>query len=250
MPFFYCLAIYHAYAECRSDKYDETVQLHKVHDGDTFKLTDGRKVRIIGINTPEHARDNQPAEPYALHATQALKQLLENQPHLKLRYGAEKQDRYGRLLAHVFLNDDRNVSELMLQKGMAQALVVPPNLLHVSCYQQAEQAARLNQRGLWQHPRYQIIDAQQLSSQHRGYYRVKGTVQRVGESRSAYWLNLDDHFALKIKKSDSHYFTQQPIKNLQGQQLVARGWIYISNHKNRDELRMRIRHPSALDVVE
>lgn len=250
VPFFCALTFNLSYAECRSDYYDETVQVAKVHDGDTLKLGDGRKLRIIGINTPELARDNKPAEPYALQASQTLKQLLNHQNTVKLRYGSEKQDRYGRLLAHVFLNNGGNITELMLKKGMGLALVVPPNLWNSDCYQQAEQYAQQKQSAFWQHPRYQAIDVHQLAKQHRGYYRVRGRVQRIGESSSAYWLNLSDDFALKIKKSDNQYFTSLPIENLKGKTVIAQGWIYESRYKNRREMRMRIRHPAALDVVK
>ena len=96
VPFFYAIFVSpHAYANCATEYYDESVQIHKVHDGDTLKLTDGRKIRIIAINTPELARDDQTAEPYADKATQSLKQLLSGR-HIKLRYGTEKHDRYGR----------------------------------------------------------------------------------------------------------------------------------------------------------
>lgn len=250
VPFFCVLPPGIAYANCASDYYDEIVQIGKVHDGDTLKLTDGRKLRIIGLNTPEHARDEKPAEPYAMQATQTLKQLIDNQHRIKLRYGAEKRDHYGRLLSHVFLNDGRNITELMLKKGMGLALVIPPNLWNKDCYQQAEQTAQQAQTGLWQHPRYQAIDVLQLESHYRGYYRVKGTVQRISKSRSAYWLALSENFALKIKKSDSHYFNSLPIESLKGTTLIARGWIYERPYKNRNQKRMRIHHPDALDVVK
>ena len=247
VPFFYAALISQpAYAICASGYYDETVQIRKVHDGDTLKLTDGRKIRIIGINTPELARDNQTAEPYADKATQNLKQLLRGRS-IELRYGKEKHDRYGRLLAHVFLPNGQNVTELMLKKGMGLALTVPPNLWAQPCYQQAERSARQQNIGLWQHARYQAIDVQKI--QQHGYYRIKGTVQRVNESRSAYWLNMGHHFALKIKKSDARYFISAPIKQLTGKTLIARGWIYPTHYKGKNELRMRIRHPAALDVV-
>ncbi|MGD8483335.1 MAG: thermonuclease family protein [Thioalkalispiraceae bacterium] len=250
VPFF-CLALAHAAnAECRSTYYDETVSVDKVYDGDTVRLADQRKIRIIGINTPERARDDKPAEPYALQASQALQQLLHNQPRVKIRYGKEKHDRYGRLLAHVFLTDGRNLTELLLRQGMGLALTVPPNLWRYECYQRAEQSARQAGAGLWQHPRYQAVDVKQLAPQQQGYYRVTGTVQRIGESRSAYWLNLSNDFALKINKSDQHYFIAPGIDDLKGTTLVARGWIYERQYRGHRQKRMRIRHPAALNVVK
>ena len=51
---------------CPSSHYDESVTIKHVHDGDTVKLVDGRKIRLIGINAPEVAKDGQAAEAYAI----------------------------------------------------------------------------------------------------------------------------------------------------------------------------------------
>ena len=55
-------------SNCSSDYYDETTNIRYIHDGDTLHLSDGRKVRLIGINTPELARDNRAAEAFAQQA--------------------------------------------------------------------------------------------------------------------------------------------------------------------------------------
>jgi micrococcal nuclease len=249
VPFFLSPFSLFAQATCDSEYYDETVKVRAVIDGDTLLLVDGRKLRIIGINTPELSHEDRPAEPYARQATKALSGLLKNQHGIHLRHGAEKQDRYHRLLAHVFLPDGQNISQLMLEQGMGLALTVPPNLWALECYRHAEQKAQQQHLGVWQLPRFQAIETDSLEQQ-RGYYRVRGTVTHIGESHHAYWLNMSDQFALKIAKKDLQYFTALPVKQLEGRVLVARGWIYPSRYKNKAVLRMQIRHPAMLDVVK
>lgn len=200
---------------------------------------------MIGINTPELARDNKPAEPLAKEAREALADLLKNSRHIKLRFGKEKFDRYNRLLAHPFLADGTNVTEQLLKKGLGFALLVPPNGWQSDCYRQAENHARAQNLGLWQHPRYQPVAAEKISKRFRGYYRVKGKVERIGESRNSYWLNLSKDFALRISKQDARYFNSLPIKSLKHETIIARGWIYQGNN----EMRMQIRHPAALEIV-
>jgi len=230
---------------CTTGRYDETVTITAVHDGDTVRLSDGRRLRIIGINTPELARDTTPAEPFAVQARDALKRLIKPQPRVKLRWGKEKRDRHGRLLAHLFLSDGRNVSQQLLRQGMAMALVVPPNLWQWSCYSDAELKARSRGRGLWSHPWFQAKDSNKLHKGLRGFHLVQGRVQRVGFSKSSIWLNLPGRFAIRIKHQDTIHFKNVDFKTLKGKQIIARGWLNYQNN----ELRLRIRHPAALQIM-
>ncbi len=229
---------------CQNTQYDERVTVAKVFDGDTVLLTDGRHLRFIGINTPERGRDNRPAEPLADAARQQLESLLSADKSLLLRYDQEKKDRHGRLLAHPHLADGRNLTQSMLQTGLGFHITVPPNLLFLDCYQQAEQDARQQQHGLWQQSYYQPQPASQLPPKTTGFRRVSGTVSRIGESRTAYWINLGNNFALRLPKSDLHYFPFAPA-SLMGTTLTVRGWIYLRH----DELRMNLRHPTSLETI-
>jgi len=231
-------------ADCHSKQYDEQVTVARVFDGDTVQLTDGRHLRFIAINTRERGRDNRPAEPLADTAKHTLESLLTADKSLLLRYDQEKKDRHGRLLAHPYLPDGRNLTQALLQAGMGFHITVPPNLLFLNCYLQAEQTARQQQRGLWQQSYYQPQQAQQLSPTATGFKRLSGTVSRIGESRSAYWLNLGNNFALRLPKSDLHYFPFAPA-SLMGKTLTIRGWVYLRHH----ELRMNLRHPASIEAI-
>ena len=245
--FFYAwllLAIPVQAAECRLEHYDEQVTVAKIYDGDTVRLTDGRHLRFIAINTPERAREFRPAQPLAEAAKQRLEILLAADSTLHLRYDEERKDRHGRLLAHPFLSDGRNLTQQLLQAGLGFHITVPPNVLLLDCYQQAEQQARRQQRGVWQLTAYRPQQAHQLGIKDTGFMRVTGRVSRIGESRSAYWLNLGHGFALRIPKADSENFPFSP-GSLKNKTLTVRGWVY----SRRGELRMNLRHPASIEKI-
>ena len=119
----------------------ETASVASVIDGDTVELADGRRVRYIGIDTPE--RD----QPYAADATALNRSLVEGQD-VWLETDAQATDQYGRLLAYVWAGDTFVNLELVRQ-GYATAYTVPPNVRQADAFVQAERAARAAGRGLW-----------------------------------------------------------------------------------------------------
>lgn len=230
--------------ECLSFRADEWVEVAHVYDGDTVKLTDGRKLRLIGINTPEIGYDGAQSEPMAQQARQALIAIVEEHSRLALRYEGEKKDRHGRLLAHVYLPDQTNLQQLLLQQGMAISVAVAPNLANVECYLAAERLAR--GQGIWRFPRYQGIETTQLPADAKGFQVIRGKVVRLGESRKAYWLNFAGNVAARIDKRDLHNFAgQMDPAQLQGKTVRLRGWLY----EYKGQKQMRISHPAALELL-
>jgi endonuclease YncB( thermonuclease family) len=216
-----------------------------VYDGDTVRLTDGRKVRLIGINTPEIGHGGAPSDPLGEEARRALQKLLAGQERIALRYDSEREDHYGRVLAHLYLADRRSVQERMLEQGLAAAVAIAPNLANLDCYLAAE--ARAKGRGIWQQQRFSAYESDRLPRTARGFYIVQGTVGRIGESRKSLWLNFSDKgggkVAVRIDKGDLPYFERLlDPKQLRGKKIRVRGWL----SEWRGELQMRIYHPAAL----
>lgn len=231
---------------CPADRRDERVVGARVFDGDTLALADGRKVRLLGINTPEIGHDGRPSEAYAEEARALLARLAGPGVHLQLRLDRERLDRYGRLLAHVFSDDGSNLQAQLLAAGFATTLVVPPNEWSLSCYAAAEERARLQRTGIWSLERYQPIPADSLADAARGFRLVTGRVQRIGESRANLWLNLSRGMAVRIPKADLVYFGELDPWTLAGRQLEVRGWL----SRQRGELRITVRHPAALTILD
>jgi len=232
---------------CPATKTDERVQVVYIYDGDTVKLKDGRRLRIIGINTPELGRKDKQTQPLAEAARSALQDLLEsNNSILLLQYGIQEHDHYGRLLAHVFLENGDNAAVLLLQQGLATTLVVPPNTRAALCYQTIENAARLEHQGLWALPDYQPQAARTLPLSTRGFRIVQGRVSELRDSRHTLWVDIEGPLVLQISKKDLVNFdSPDSIETLIGQQVEVRGWV----KQDRNGLRMKVQHPAALLAV-
>jgi micrococcal nuclease len=82
-------------------------------------------------------------------ARQVLRELIPVGTIVKLESDVQKQDRYGRTLAYVYLPDGRQANELMVRTGYAEVLVYPPNVRHVDAMRRARALARSEGRGLW-----------------------------------------------------------------------------------------------------
>ena len=231
---------------CSSQQFDETATIRYVHDGDTLHLVDGRKVRLIGINTPELARDSKPAEPYAVAATDALKALFKDDKSIALLYGKDRKDHYGRFLAHALLADGQNVQIILLKQGLAQVITIPPNTRFASCYLEVEHQARCDKAGLWQNTN--ILEAKQLQNSHLGFHLIRGKVENIQINDKGIWLDLDHRITVGIRPENLAQFDINTIKNLLHQAVIIRGWVNKSDKST--PYYVRIRHPLSLQVAD
>jgi micrococcal nuclease len=129
--------------------------LTDVVDGDTVKARlDGvtESVRVIGIDTPESRRPGTPVECFAREATDAAERLLPEGSSVWLEPDPtqDTRDRYGRLLAHVWLADGRLFAEAMIRDGYGIHYVydgVPSS--HADRLAAAQAGAERAGAGLW-----------------------------------------------------------------------------------------------------
>ncbi|WP_176560089.1 thermonuclease family protein [Brevibacillus dissolubilis] len=131
-----------------SDNGEMTATVEKVTDGDTFQLSTGERVRLIGVDTPETVKPNHPVEPYGKEASKYTKGLLTGQT-VTLRFDAEPYDKYKRLLAYAYLEDGTFVNEKLVREGYARIMTIPPNVAFADTFLEAEREAREQNRGLW-----------------------------------------------------------------------------------------------------
>lgn len=155
---------------CTVSQFDETVNVDHVYDGDTIKLIDGRKLRLIGINTPERGRNGKKDEPFYQAAKKQLQQIIKkNNNQIKVVFGKDKRDRYKRFLAHIFTMENENITARLIKKGMGFTVAIPPNIQLLDCYQNAEYKAQKNQRGIWGHNYSHATDVASLKKSTRGF---------------------------------------------------------------------------------
>lgn len=218
--------------------------MRQVVDGDSLRLVDGRKVRLIGINTPELGRDGKADEPLAARARDELKILTGKHP-VTLKTGPDRYDHYGRLLAYIDLPNGKQAGELLLQKGLASMIAVPPNLAHLHRYRLAEASARQQRIGIWALPYSQPVVASSLDRTMTGYRFVQGRINHVGKSRKYVYFDLSPDFAIAIDRGNWRYFGGDP-QQWRGKRIIVRGWISLW----RDKLRMRVGHPAMIEIQD
>jgi len=122
-----------------------------VSDGDTITVAVGgrtERVRILGADTPEVVDPRKPVQCYGPEASAHTKARLPPGTRVTLETDAETRDKYGRLLAYVYIGGASYDDEL-LRLGFARLLVIPPNGVHARALLGAELEARAARRGLW-----------------------------------------------------------------------------------------------------
>lgn len=136
-----------------------------VLDGDTVVLDSGEKVRYLGIDAPEVAHEQEPGGCYGEQAKRANSKWVLHK-WVTLAYERPARDRYGRLLAYVFLGDGRCVNGMMLKTGQAYL------------YRMAQPFGR------WQHFLHLQRQAIEAQAGLWGYCKVKQALYYVGNRHS------------------------------------------------------------------
>jgi micrococcal nuclease len=234
-----------------------------VIDGETLSLDDGSEVRLIGALTPRppDAALDVSFWPPEREAKAALEHLVLGRS-VTLAYAGRKSDRYGRTLAHVFVEpagdsapsadaDNRVwVQAHMLSHGHARAYVLKDSNGCLRELAAHEAIARTAGLGLWTHAAYQMRDGRRgtdIARLRSTFQIVEGEVTRVIEGRSNVVLRfgVDDTsdraieprtdetrapakgFSVSIKTAIARAWTSNglTLTQLEGRRLRIRGWI-------------------------
>ncbi|MCA0986460.1 thermonuclease family protein [Guptibacillus algicola] len=122
-----------------------------VVDGDTIKVSmDGKSetVRLLLVDTPETKHPSKPVQPYGPEASTFAEETLEGE-EIELELGISERDKYGRLLAYVWIEDNM-FNELLLEKGLARvAYIYQPNVKYVEEFQSLQRTAQTEGVGIW-----------------------------------------------------------------------------------------------------
>ena len=199
-----------------------SVAVQRVVDGDTLRLSDGRSVRMIGLNTPELGKKGRADEPFAVTARKRLEALVAaSDGQLALLPGKESKDSYGRTLAHLYGADGANLEAQMLAEGLGFQVAVAPNVDLVICQQTAERSARRAGLGVWrQSP---VLKAEQITTS--GFAVLSGRVSKVQRNRGGVWIELQDSVVLRVAPNVLGQFDVAALERLKGKQIEARGWV-------------------------
>lgn len=226
----------------------------RIIDGETLSLDDGREVRLTGALAPR-ARDAD-AQAGAWPLEEAAKASLAEitlGKRVELAFGPVREDRYGRLLAHLFVNENGRrlwVQGEMLQLGQARAYALPGVDTCLATLIANEAIGRTVEAGIWTSRIYQPWTSEKpfaLLALRGTFQIVRGRVSGVSQTGSAGYLNFGadwkTDFTVRIPK---RLMTAQPqLAALQGRMVEVRGWI-----ERRNGPMITITHAAALTVLE
>ena len=124
-------------------------RVQRVVDGDTVRLVGLGSVRLIGVNTPEvYGR----VQCFGPEASAFAKSMLHPGTRVRYQVGREARDRYGRLLAYVWLEDGRLFNGMLVARGYALPLTIAPNDQLAPRFRSEEAQARRARAGMWRRP--------------------------------------------------------------------------------------------------
>jgi endonuclease YncB( thermonuclease family) len=232
---------------CEADRIDLSTSVSWVYDGDTVRLRDGRKLRLIGINTPETGNKKTLAEPGGEAAARRLAELIEDSGNaIRIRIGEDSHDRYGRMLGHAYNTRDQSITRILITEGHGAAVTVAPNQWNADCYYAAEEVARKHKRGIWASNSLGPIASTELPAGIRGFRIIRGRVISVKRVSNSTWLNLQGKIGLRIDHDDQPYFEEMDLRSLNQRVIEARGWIY----QYKGQPRMHISSPRSIRILQ
>lgn len=218
-----------------------------VLDGDTVRLDDGIEARLVGALAPrasDAGTDTSAPWPPASDARTALEGLVAGQS-VALAFAGPRADRYGRVLAHLFLGTAETqiwVQGRLIEMGHARAVAWPESDACVGALLERERRARDAGLGLWSHAAYQIRPADRPSELGRyqfTYQLVRGRVERARQGRGLTILELASNERRAVEPGRSQYGAFRVVwrseaarhaglekaTNLSGRNILVRGWI-------------------------
>ncbi len=122
----------------------------RVVDGDTIVVDIGgkqEKLRLIGVDTPETVHPEKPVEYFGKEASEFTKKMVEGK-QVRVEYDWQRRDKYGRLLAYVYLLDGSFLNAEIIKQGYGFAYTKYP-FKYMEEFRGYEEEARENERGLW-----------------------------------------------------------------------------------------------------
>ena len=128
-----------------------TYKVTRVVDGDTIKVGNER-IRLIGIDTPESKHSDESKNvPMGETAYVYLRDLIEGK-EVELFLDVQERDKYGRILAYVYLADETKtfINEQLVLNGYARVMTVPPNVMYEDVFVKGQEYAKENGLGIWE----------------------------------------------------------------------------------------------------
>ena len=209
----------------------------RVIDAETIRLDDTSEVRLIGALAPR-APEADAEWPPERDAKAALAGMVMGQT-VRLAFSGRRTDRYGRLLAHVFIDrDSKNgwVQGELLKSGHARAYGLPSNVACLDELIAAEGQARLSGQGLWSNAGYAIrasAETAQLNLLRDTFQLIEGRIVQVSRTKNHVYLNFGadwrNDFTAGVTLDRTSRDWAEALAQLEGRRVRVRGWIERHN---------------------
>jgi micrococcal nuclease len=234
----------------------------EVIDGDTFELSTGERVRIIGINTPEMS------EPGGDIAKDVATEMLLGRK-VRLVRDVRNKDDYDRLLRYVFIGP-KFINAEMVRMGYAESRFYPPDTHYQRKLESLEKTAIRNRRGLWSFPVFQTPDTTGIFTGQTGggvaakevvswrdaakYYgqvrTVEGKIVVSNNTGKICFLNFDrnwkEHFTAVIFAGDYNKFPPNPEDHYLNRNVRVTG--LIKEFKGKPEI--VVKSPEQIEIIK
>ena len=205
--------------------------VERVIDGDTFVLTTGERVRLIGVDTPELQREDMPVQYYGEEARRFLKRMVEGK-QVSLKSDWQSKDQYERTLAYVYVEDTIFVNLEIVKQGYGFVCTRYP-FEYMESFRKCQRQAMANSTGLWGRKLSQDTTRTIDPSDAHGYYGekviVEGKIVRTYNSGKACFLNFHEdwknHLTAVIFATDFENFPDSPEKHYLGKRVRIIGKI-------------------------
>lgn len=249
------LAVLPVAADARAVRATEAAkqgQVVAVVDGDTVALDSGVEVRLVGIQAPKLplGRSGFRAWPLAPEAKAAL-QAFAGGKRLTPHFGGAREDRHGRVLAHLVDGAGVWAQGAMLAQGLARVYSFEDNRALVREMYAIEAAARDARRGIWAHPYYQVRKDSE-APRHIGTFQiVEGHVRDAAVVRGRAYLNFGadwrTDFTVSVPRRALAAFRKafgRKLERIEGRHIRTRGWLRDFNGPM-----IEATHPEQIEVL-
>ena len=192
------LIVYLFYVFSGGDPYGKWVLVTQVVDGDTIRVGRGWRnatVRLLGVDTPETVHPDKPVEFLGPEASEFTKKSLEREKvHLEFE-PLNPMDKYGRLLAYIYMSDGTLFNAELVKRGYAR-VIAPSHFRYYDEFHNYEREAMASGIGIWA----ARVKSMQLPSEKVG--RI------IGNKKSKIY-HLPGQAGYEVKEENQVYFDSE-----------------------------------------
>jgi micrococcal nuclease len=219
--------------DCAGPVEIDHAHIMRVERNGVLVMTDGRALHLEGIRLPNATQDHAP-QAITDKAFAELESLAKGH-EVTARAIYPKEDRYDRVRAQVFTEDNDWIQLELLKKGLARVEISPDR---GECYRDlyaAEADARHAAIGLWADPAYAFRSPEQLGNDNGTFQIVVGRVEKAADSEGRIYLNFGrdwrSDLTVMITAEDVKAFKKMGVDpaNYEGKLIRVRGIVQMLN---------------------